>query len=498
MFWTKIEGKAKKIVANITCNGTQLLWIIGEDNKVKHKKYNRNFDKLTEWTEIKNKDNQAIKALDISVNLDSNDIQTLFVVNDDNIMQLKYDSNNVLKEEVSIKNTGDKKLVKISTAINALDVSKTYALDQFNRLYKIDNIENNTTLSEPLDNVTFKEISNGIDKSGSEFLWGITEGDNIFYKNIKQKLNVETTINPDVQNYINRQLNKYANNQSLPTLTELKALETLKDNQTAEQISEIPKMLKDFKNQTKNYVDFHKDYETNLQQLLDKHLDVKKGINSKETELNEKKILDIKKQVDILKNQLSYETSESGKGIDLIKNKIDNGSFRNLSNGRTINFKNDKSVVGQNDSGNDILSEKHIKLLVNGKKEFLDKETNKFQIDPANKGDGCLGYDMKDGAIIRKDCEDNQDFNLSFKISNVKNVEDYNNLLDKMPKEWKTRVSEYDKITYPFSVIEPINNSGYCVDYDDEEKLRVLPCYNTQSQRFKVNDYQIKGLCKAD
>ena len=105
---------------------------------------------------------------------------------------------------------------------------------------------------------------------------------------------------------------------------------------------------------------------------------------------------------------------------------------------------------------------------------------------------------MRDGAIIRKDCEDNQDFNLSFKISNVKNVEDYNNILDKMPKEWKTRVSEYDKITYPFSVIEPINNSGYCVDYDDEEKLRVLPCYNTQSQRFKVNDYQIKGLCKAD
>ena len=228
-------------------------------------------------------------------------------------MQLKYDSNNVLKEEVSIKNTGDNKLVKISTAINSLDVSKTYALDQFNRLYKIDNIENNTTLSEPLDNVTFKEISNGIDKSGSEFLWGITEGDNIFYKNIRQKLNVETTINPDVQNYINRQLNKYANNQSLPTLTELKALETLKDNQTAEQISEIPKMLKDFKNQTKNYVDFHKDYETNLQQLLNKHLDVKKGINSKETELNEKKILDIKKQVDILKNELSYETSESGK-----------------------------------------------------------------------------------------------------------------------------------------------------------------------------------------
>ena len=90
--------------------------------------------------------------------------------------------------------------------------------------------------------------------------------------------------------------------------------------------------------------------------------------------------------------------------------------------------------------------------------------------------------------------ENNENNELSFKVSEVRNVEEYNDIINKMPKDWKTRVSEYDKITYPFTILEHANNPGYCLDYDKDE-LRILPCYNTQSQRYKTHSYQIKEKC---
>ena len=491
LLWTPTTEKGKKIITNGTCDGMQLIWIIGDDDKVKHGIYDRNFRDLAKGFKVLKDDNgDDITASDLAANLDNNGVQTLYVVNDEAVMQIELDSNhNKLKETIK-SNTSNKKLVKISTAINQGGLMKTYGIDNDNKLYQIGNIEKIDPYGEPFDGVRFKYISNGVDASGSEYLWAITPGNLIFYKTsftLKQSVDYDTLLTPDVKNYINNQLNKYSDGQSLPTLTELKALETLKDNQTAEQIAEIPKLLKDFKSQTKNYVEFHKDYETNLEQLLNKYLDVKKGVNSKETEMNEQRIMDIKKEVEKLK----YQIEDSSEAITASSK---TGSFRNLSNGKMINFKNDRSKTGETEDGKPIYSYgKNITLTVNGSKKNFDLTTNSHQSDPNNRGLGCVGYTVENGISIG-DCGENEKNNLSFKVSEVRNVEEYNDLINKMPKEWKTRVSEYDKVTYPFTVLEHANNPGYCLDYDKDE-LRILPCYNTQTQRYKTHNYQIKQNC---
>lgn len=491
LLWTPTTEKGKKIITNGTCDGMQLIWIIGEDNKVKHGIYDRNFRDLAKGFKVlKDENGDDITASDLAANLDNNGVQTLYIVNDEAVMQIELDSNhNKLKETVK-SNTTNKKLVKVSTAINQGGLMKTYGIDSDNQLYQIGNIQKIDPYGEPLEGVRFKYISNGVDASGSEYLWAITPGNLIFYKTsftLKQNVDYDTLLTPDVKNYINNQLNKYSDGQSLPTLTELKALETLKDNQTAEQIAEIPKLLKDFKSQTKNYVEFHKDYETNLEQLLNKYLDVKKGVNSKETEMNEQRIMDIKKEVEKLK----YHSEDSSEAITASSK---TGSFRNLSNGKMINFRNDRSKTGETEDGQPIYSYgKNITLTVNGNKQKFDLTRNSHQSDPNNRGLGCVGFSVEDGITIG-DCGENENNNLSFKVSEVRNVEQYNDIINKMPKDWKTRVSEYDKVTYPFTVLEHANNPGYCLDYD-KDKLRILPCYNTQSQRYKTHSYQIKENC---
>lgn len=491
LLWTPITENGKKIITNGTCDGMQLIWIIGDDDKVKHGVYDRNFRDLAKgFTVLKDDNGNDIIASDLAANLDNNGVQTLYIVNDAAVMQIELDSNhNKLKETVK-SNTTNKKLVKVSTAINQGGLMKTYGIDSDNQLYQIGNIEKIEPYGEPLEGVRFKYISNGVDASGSEYLWAITPGNLIFYKTsftLKQNVDYDTLLTPDVKNYINNQLNKYSDGQSLPTLTELKALETLKDNQTAEQIAEIPKLLKDFKSQTKNYVEFHKDYETNLEQLLNKYLDVKKGVNSKETELNEQRIMDIKKEVEKLK----YQSEDSSEAITASSK---TGSFRNLSNGKMINFRNDRSKTGETEDGKPIYSYgKNITLTVNGNKKKFDLTTNDHRDDPNNSRLGCVGYSVENGITIGN-CAENENNDLSFNVSEVRSVEEYNDLINKMPKDWKTRVSEYDKVTYPFTVLEHANNPGYCLDYDKDE-LRILPCYNTQTQRYKTHSYQIKEKC---
>ena len=98
LFWSKIDGKGKKVISNTNCNGTQLLWKIGLDDTVKHSRYTRNFRKLSDWKTATYKndsgDDVPLKATDIAVHLSDTAIQTLYVVNNSDIMQLKFDSNN--------------------------------------------------------------------------------------------------------------------------------------------------------------------------------------------------------------------------------------------------------------------------------------------------------------------------------------------------------------------------------------------------------------------
>ena len=157
-----------------------------------------------------------------------------------------------------------------------------------------------------------------------------------------------------------------------------------------------------------------------------------------------------------------------------------------------INFRNDRSKTGETEDGKPIYSYgKNITLTVNGNKKKFDITTNSHESDP-NTGLGCVGFSVEDGITIG-DCGENENNNLSFKVSEIRNVEQYNDLINKMPKEWKTRVSEYDKVTYPFTVLN-MQIIPYCLDYDKDE-LRILPCYNTQSQRYKTHNYQIKQNC---
>ena len=458
--WTQIEGSIKKVVSNVTCDGIQLIWGIGVDDKVKHIKYNRIFNKLSEWTDIKDKNDNDILAKDITVYLDNNGIQNLLLVNQDKIMELEFDTNfNKIKETTkdNILN-----LVKISSAVNEGGTSKIYAIDNENKVYLINSLDEIGALKH----IRFKEISNGLDASGSEYIWAITPGNLVFYKTtftLKQTTDYDTLLTPDVKNYINNQLNKYSDGQSLPTLTELKALEKLKDNNTAEQIAEIPNLLKDFKNQTQNYVEFHNDYDSHLEKLLNEYLDVKKGIDSVESKKNEQRLLNIKNKLKLngYNNPIQTNTPDTEK----------NGSLRNLSNGKMINFEKKDTDT----------------LLLRVKGKMVDKETTSSDTS------GCLSYDIdKDAISINSECNNNDTNNLSFKVSEIKNTEEYNDLMNKMPRDWKTNVSDYDNVNYPFKVVQPINNNGFCLDYDENE-LRILPCYNSQTQRFRKHKYQIKN-----
>ena len=461
--WTQIDGSIKKIVSNVTCDGIQLVWGIGVDDKVKHIKYNRIFNKLSEWTDIKDKNDNDILAKDITVYLDNNGIQNVLLVNEDKIMELEFDTNFNKIKETTKDNTS--KLVKISSAINEGGTSKTYAIDNENRVYLINSLDENIT---PLDYIRFKEISNGIDAVGSEYIWAITPGNLVFYKTtftLKQTTDYDTLLTPDVKNYINNQLNKYSDGQSLPTLTELKALETLKDNNTAEQIAEIPNLLKDFKSQTQNYVEFHKDYDSHLEKLLNEYLDVKKGIDSVESKKNEQRLLNIKNELNEFNNTMPTtpsDTEEKG-----------NGSLRNLSNGKMINFNE--------------IDDNNILLRVKGKMNSDNSSVSDTS--------GCVLFDNDNdntNISIKTECDDNETDNLSFKVSEIKNTEEYNDLMNKMPRNWKTVVSDYDNVNYPFKVVQPVNNDGFCLDYDKNE-LRILPCYNSQTQRFRKHKYQLKN-----
>ena len=128
---------------------------------------------------------------------------------------------------------------------------------------------------------------------------------------------------------------------------------------------------------------------------------------------------------------------------------------------------------------------------------LLLRVKGKMDYDDATASDtsGCLSYDIdKDAISINSECNNNDTNNLSFKVSEIKNTEEYNDLMNKMPRDWKTNVSDYDNVNYPFKVVQPINNDGFCLDYDENE-LRILPCYNSQTQRFRKHKYQLEKDC---
>ena len=117
-----------------------------------------------------------------------------------------------------------------------------------------------------------------------------------------------------------------------------------------------------------------------------------------------------------------------------------------------INFRNDRSKTGETEDGKPIYSYgKNITLTVNGNKKKFDLTTNSHQPDP--NGIRLLAKLINEDGITIGDCGENSNNNLSFKVSEVEITEQYNDIINKMPKDWKTRVSEYDKVTYPFTVL---------------------------------------------
>ena len=61
----------------------QLIWIIGDDDKVRHGIYDRNFRDLANGFKVLKDDNgDDITVSDLAANLDNNGVQTLYVVND--------------------------------------------------------------------------------------------------------------------------------------------------------------------------------------------------------------------------------------------------------------------------------------------------------------------------------------------------------------------------------------------------------------------------------
>ena len=111
---------------------------------------------------------------------------------------------------------------------------------------------------------------------------------------------------------------------------------------------------------------------------------------------------------------------------------------------------------------------------------------------------GCLTFDSTNRklgtpALSACNLDNTQSPELSFKVSKISNVEEYNKLLTKINPEIKDLASEYDTINYPFQVVEPQQAPGYCVSVDDN-KVRILPCEKDGNIGRKMH-YQVKNQC---
>jgi L-rhamnose mutarotase len=283
---------------------------------------------------------------------------------------------------------------------------------------------------------------------------------------------------PDIRDYINSELNKYTDGSSLPTPEQIEQLSKIVGNNTAEELAKIPNLLNNFKDNTQSYMDFHKSYEEQLEEILRTKFDAEKGANLEIQERNATRLARLREEVRKYADITATTTSASA------DNSLSYGSLRNIGNGTMLNF-------------NKTADSDYVMLNMIGEK--MVKDGNSYQGDEHGEIQGCLTFDStnkKLGTPALAPCNIDNDTSpeLSFNVRKIENIKEYNKLLTETAPETKSLASEYDTINYPFHVVEPQNLYGFCVSVDDN-KVRVLPCEKNSNQRYRKMNYQVKNDC---
>jgi hypothetical protein len=295
-------------------------------------------------------------------------------------------------------------------------------------------------------------------------------------KYVKSKVN----ISPDIQKYINEELAKYSDKNSLPTVTQLEQLKKLSTDNSAEKLASIPGLLKKFSDNTQTYMDFHNSYEDQLKEILETKFDAEKRANIEIQNRNATRLnrltseitnyADVNK-INLIKQEIKADTSKAG-------------TLRNIGDGTMLNF----------DKTND---NKHVVLKMSGEKMVM--EDGELKKDANGEIQGCLTFDSSKNrlgtpALTCCNINNKQSPELSFRVSKINNKDEYNKLLTKISPETKSLATDYDTINYPFSVVEPQLSPGYCVSVEDQ-KVRILPCEKESNQRYRKLNYQVKKNC---
>lgn len=299
----------------------------------------------------------------------------------------------------------------------------------------------------------------------------------------KEYIKSKVKISPDIQKYIDNELGKYADQNSLPTPIQLDQLKNITADNTAEKLASIPGILNKFRDNTKTYIDFHNSYEEQLENILKTKFDAEKRANIEVQKRNSTRLNRIKSEVknyaDINKMNLKRQ--------ELRQEKSSAGTLRNIGDGTMLNF--DKTR-----------DNKHVVLKMSGEKMVL--QDGELKPDAHGKVEGCLTFDSANNrlgtpALTCCNINNSQSPELSFRVSKINNRDEYNKLLTKISPETKSLATEYDSINYPFSVVEPQLSPGYCVSVEDK-KVRVLPCEKDSNQRYRQLHYQIENNCGVD
>lgn len=299
----------------------------------------------------------------------------------------------------------------------------------------------------------------------------------------KEYIKSKVKISPDIQKYIDNELGKYADQNSLPTPIQLDQLKNITADNTAEKLASIPGILNKFRDNTKTYIDFHNSYEEQLENILKTKFDAEKRASIEIQKRNSTRLNRIKSEVknyaDINKMNLKRQ--------ELRQEKSSAGTLRNIGDGTMLNF--DKTR-----------DNKHVVLKMSGEKMVL--QDGELKPDAHGKVEGCLTFDSANNrlgtpALTCCNINNSQSPELSFRVSKINNRDEYNKLLTKISPETKSLATEYDSINYPFSVVEPQLSPGYCVSVEDK-KVRVLPCEKDSNQRYRQLHYQIENNCGVD
>ena len=221
---------------------------------------------------------------------------------------------------------------------------------------------------------------------------------------------------------------------------------------------------------SQNYQNFHNDYQTKLEEILTKKFNTnsnKYDVNNRVHAMRLEKIKEDLENLDELR-QTVEQVEESS------TNATPRGqSLRAMSDGSRLNFEY---------------------VVLNGER------TNKIIISV---NDGCLAFgdEIDNGRSIMSlnlNCAERRNSpTLHFEIHTINNYTEYNAKINYENDGTKTLVSDNDNIAYPFKVVSPTLHFGQCLDLVDGI-IKIIPCTNNISQRFKISNSQVVGECPQE